>query len=77
MSIYRGTRAERYRSRMRSLGQRSALEAGKRACEMLDKYVLARRGELTAQPVILWGRIAVFAVSAIIILYLIIRFIAG
>lgn len=71
---YKGTRAERYRSRMRSFGRENAIRAGKRASEMLDKYVLARRGELTARPVILWGRILATALSAILILFLIIRF---
>lgn len=77
MSIYKGTRAERYRSRMRSLGKESAMNAARKASALLDKYVLARKGDLIQQPVILWGRVAVVAVSAVIILYLIIRFFAG
>lgn len=75
MTNYKGTRAERYRSRLRSEGRRGALLAAKRVGEMLDTYVLARHGEVRTQSQILWGRIILSVVALLVLVGLILHFV--
>ena len=53
-------RAQRYRDRLRAEGRTFAIRSARRTREMLDGYVLARKGELRPPSMqVLWGRILV------------------
>lgn len=64
----RSTRGERYRRRLLAESRGAAVNTARKVGEMLDKYVLSRRGDQTPRTVVLWDRI--FMAVAIIALVL-------
>ncbi len=68
-------RAQRYRDRLRAEGRSIAIRAARRTRDILDGYVGARRGGLsaTAELEVLWGRIFVLVAGAAVGVYFLVQ----
>jgi hypothetical protein len=74
----RSTRGERYRSRLRSEERGYTIGVARRVRDTLDRYVLARHGELDnllSKTQIVWSRVFLAVAISLVIIFGVMRLI--